>query len=71
LDAVVDHGTINRLFEIDAAAAMCLQYVFSGVRASAKYAAAKDETVKAELDRLTAELAKLPERWEFYVWSAL
>jgi hypothetical protein len=33
----------------------------------AKYAGAKDETVKAELDRLTAELAKLPERWEFYV----
>jgi hypothetical protein len=33
----------------------------------AKYAASKDETVKAELDRLTAELAKLPERWEFYV----
>ena len=32
-----------------------------------KYAAAKDETVKAELDRLSAELAKLPERWEFYV----
>jgi hypothetical protein len=31
----------------------------------AKYAASKDETVKAELDRLTAELAKLPERWEF------
>jgi hypothetical protein len=33
----------------------------------AKYAASKDETVKAELDRLTAELAMLPERWEFYV----
>ena len=36
----------------------------------AKYATSK-ETVKAELDRLTAELAKLPERWEFYVRSAL
>ena len=34
---------------------------------SAKYAASKDETVKAEIDRLIAELAKLPERWEFYV----
>ena len=33
----------------------------------AKYAASKDETVKAELDRLTAKLTKLPERWEFYV----
>jgi hypothetical protein len=33
----------------------------------AKYAASKGETVKAELDCLTAELAKLPERWEFYV----
>ena len=31
----------------------------------AKYAASKDETVKAELDRLTAELAKMPERWDF------
>jgi hypothetical protein len=36
-----------------------------------KYAASKDETVKAEIDRLTAELAKLPERWEFYVRWAL
>jgi hypothetical protein len=25
----------------------------------------KEETVKAEINRLTAELAKLPERWEF------
>ena len=36
-----------------------------------KYAASKDETVKAEIDRLTAELAKLPERREFYVRWAL
>ena len=35
----------------------------------AKYTASKGETVKAEFDRLTAELAKLPERWEFYVRS--
>ena len=35
----------------------------------AKYAVSKNETVKAEIDRLTTELAKLPERWEFYVRS--
>jgi len=33
----------------------------------AKYAASKDEIVKVELDRLTAELAKRLERWEFCV----
>jgi hypothetical protein len=32
-----------------------------------RYAKTKDETVKAEIDRLSGELAKLPERWEFYV----
>jgi hypothetical protein len=30
-----------------------------------RYRKTKDEAVKAELDRLTAELDKLPERWEF------
>jgi hypothetical protein len=30
-----------------------------------QYGRTKDETVKAEIDRLTAEPAKLPERWEF------
>jgi hypothetical protein len=36
-----------------------------------QHAQSKDETVKAEIDRLTAELAKLPERWEFYARWAL
>jgi len=31
------------------------------------YKKTKDAAVKTELDRLTAELEKLPERWEFYV----
>jgi hypothetical protein len=34
---------------------------------AAQYARSKDETVKDEFDRLTAELAKLAERWEFYI----
>jgi hypothetical protein len=34
-----------------------------------QYTRSQDEAVKAELDRLTAELAKIPERWEFYVRS--
>jgi hypothetical protein len=32
-----------------------------------QYTRSQDEALKAELDCLTAELAKLPERWEFYV----
>jgi hypothetical protein len=32
-----------------------------------QYTRSQDEAVKAELNRLTAELAKFPERWEFYV----
>jgi hypothetical protein len=31
------------------------------------YKKTKDAAVKMELDRLTAELEKLPERWDFYV----
>jgi len=32
-----------------------------------RYTKTKDPAVKAELDRLAAELEKLPEPWEFYV----
>ena len=35
------------------------------VSLSSQYRRTNDETVTAELDRLTGELAKLPERWEF------
>ena len=38
-------------------------------RSVIQYTRSQDEAIKAELDRLTAELAKLPERWEFYVRS--
>ena len=34
-------------------------------RLNNRYRKTKDAAVKAELDRLTAELEKLPERWEF------
>jgi len=37
------------------------------VRLVRQYARSNDKTVKAELDRPRAELAKLPARWEFYV----
>ena len=30
-----------------------------------QYQRTKDTAIKAEIDRLTAELARLPERWEF------
>jgi len=33
----------------------------------AQYAKSKDATIKAAIDRLTAELAKMPVRWDFYV----
>ena len=36
-----------------------------------QYAHSKDGIVKVKIDRLTAELAKLPERWVFYVRWAL
>ena len=32
-----------------------------------QHSRSQDEAVKAEIDRLRAELANLPERWEFYV----
>ncbi len=32
-----------------------------------QYKKTSDRAVKAELDRLTAELEKLPERWDSYV----
>ena len=35
------------------------------VRLTGQYGRTKDETVKAEVDRLRAELANLPERWDF------
>jgi len=31
------------------------------------YKQTNDATVKAELDRLTAELGKLPAQWKFYL----
>jgi len=31
------------------------------------YKKTNDSAVKAEIERLTAELEKLPERWDFYV----
>jgi biopolymer transport protein ExbB/TolQ len=51
------HGSVRKLF---AARIATLSY---------RYRKTHNQDIKAELDRLTAELERLPERWEFRAGS--